>query len=153
MRGLVQALVVVVVAGGCGVASTPAPAGPYVWACTPANYNSGSNTNASVFVFNGRATAANVAVKILNKSGTNLSGVQVPGAAPGTLYPGQTGTATVPVAPDNTLIVSWLTAQGFPDAGGNVAATVKIVSDQPIVVGSNIEFSGFHPVPCGYMHP
>jgi hypothetical protein len=151
MRALVLALVAVV-ATGCGVGSKPA-AGPYVWACTPANYDSGSNTNASVFVYNGSATTANVAVKILNKSGTNLAGVQVPGAAPGTLYPGQTGTNTVPVSADNTLIVSWLTAQGLPASGGNIAATVRIVSDQPIVVGSNIEFSGFHPGACGYLHP
>jgi len=30
------------------------------------NYFAGSNTNATVFVYNGSATAANVAVKVLN---------------------------------------------------------------------------------------
>jgi hypothetical protein len=148
MRALLLALVVIATVG-CAARVGP----PYVWACTPANYYSGSNTNAAVFVYNGSATAANVAVKILNKTGANLSGVPVPGAPPGTVYPGQTGTSTVPLAPDNTLIVNWLSAQGNPADGGNVPATVRVSSDQPIVVGSNVEFSGFHPGICGLVHP
>ena len=148
MRPLVLAFIVLA-ATGCAARTGP----PYVWACTPVNYFAGSNTNATVFVYNGSAAAANVAVKILNKDGTNLAGVQVPGAAPGTVYPGQTGTTTVPVAPDNTLIVGWLMAQGNPAQGGNVAVSARIVSDQPVVVGSNVEFSGFHPTVCAHMHP
>lgn len=149
MRALVVALVAVV-AAGCAAYRPGGP--PYVWACTPANYFSGGNTNASVFVYNGTAVTANVAVQILNRDGVNLAGVPVPGAG-GPPYPGQTGAATVPVLAGSTLIVSWLTAQGNPATGGNVAATVRVVSDQPIVVGSNIEFSGFHPTGCGHLHP
>lgn len=143
--------------GPSGPAGTSAGGPPYVWACTPANYFSGSNTNASIFIFNGSASAANVAVHILNKDGVNLAGVAVPGATPPVAgdpvptYPGQTGAATVPLPSLNTMIVKWLTAAGDPSAGGNVASTVHIVSDQPIVVGSNIEFSGFHPVTCGLL--
>ena len=139
-------------ADGASAASGP----PFVWVCTPANFFSGSNTNASVFIFNGSATTtANVALHILNKDGVNLSGVAVPGATPPVVgdpvptFPGQTGTATVPLLSANTLIVNWLTAQGNPAAGGNIPASVRIVSDQPIVAGSNIEFSGFHPITCG----
>jgi hypothetical protein len=91
-------------------------------------------------------------VQILNKDGMNLAGVPVPGAG-GATYPGQTGAATVPVLAGSTLIVGWQTAQGNPAAGGNVPATVRVTADQPIVVGSNIEFSGFHPTGCGYLHP
>ena len=124
---------------------------PFVWACTPANYHSGSNTNAAVFVFNGSETTANVAVQILNKDGVNLAGVNVPiapGGPPPVTYPGQTGTDTVAVGPGATLFVKWLMAFGDPSLGGDLASTVKIVSDQPIGVGANIEFSGFHPMMC-----
>lgn len=147
MKRLV-ALIVAMTAAGCSARSGP----PYVWACTPANYFSGSSTNGSLFVYNGSSATANVAVNFLNKDGSNLAGVAVPGAG-GATYPGQTGTSTVPVNAGNTWIVNWMTAQGNPASGGNVAATVRISSDQPIVAGSNIEFSGFHPTVCGYVHP
>ena len=146
-----------IVSNGCtGPPGPPGPAGPpgtgggppYVWVCTPANYFSGSNTHGDVLVFNGSATSANVAVHFLNKDGTNLSGVTVPGSSPAVTYPGQTGATTVPLSSANTLIVSYQTAQGNPASGGNMLATVRVVSDQPIAVGSNIQFSGFHPVPC-----
>jgi hypothetical protein len=87
----------------------------------------------------------------LNKDGTNLSGVTGPGTSPATTYPGQTGASTLAVASANTLIVNYQTAQGNPASGGNVLATVRVVSDQPVAVGSNIQFSGFHPVPCSLL--
>jgi hypothetical protein len=145
---------------GCqGPPGPPGPAGPpgsgggppYVWVCTPANYFSGSNTPGDVLVFNGSATTANVAVHFLNKDGTNLTGVTVPGSAPPVTYPGQAGASTVPLSSAHTLIVSYQTAQGNPAGGGNVLATVRVVSDQPVAVGSNIQFSGFHPVPCSLL--
>ena len=142
-------------AGPPGAAGPPGSSGsgggpPYVWVCTPANFNSGSSTNADVFIFNGSATSANVAVNLLNKSGTNLAGVAVPGAAPGTVYPGQSGATTVPVASANTLIVNYKTAEGSPASGGNILATIRVTSDQPIAVGYNIDFSGFHLSPCSF---
>ncbi|MCA1643562.1 MAG: hypothetical protein LC785_16810 [Acidobacteria bacterium] len=155
------ALAVLISQVGCqGPAGPPGPPGPpgsssggapYVWVCTPANYFSGGNTQADIFIFNGSAATANVAVHLLNKDGTNLSGVTVPGSSPAATYPGQTGATTVAVASANTLIVNYLTAQGNPAAGGNVLATVRVVSDQPVAVGSNIQFSGFHPVPCSLL--
>lgn len=130
---------------------------PYTWVCTPANYFSGGNPPGSLFVFNGSAVSANVAVHFLNKDGANLAGATVPGAVgpnpgdPAPTFPGQSGAATVPLGASNTLVVNWVTAQGNPAAGGNVPASIRVVSDQPIAVGSNIEFSGFHPVPCSLL--
>jgi hypothetical protein len=155
--GLLVLAVLVAQAGCQGPSGPPGPPGassggpPYVWVCTPANYFSGSNTAADIFVFNGSAATANVAVHLLNKDGNNLSGVTVPGSSPATAYPGQTGASTVAVASANTLIVNYQTAQGNPASGGNVLATVRVVSDQPVAVGSNIQFSGFHPVPCSLL--
>lgn len=138
--------------GPQGPAGTSAGGPPYVWVCTPANYFSGSNTNAALFVFNGSASTANVAVHLLAKDGTNLAGLAVPvsGNPPAT-YPGQSGNATVPLAAGNTLIFKWTTAVTDLDFTGNVPATATVTSDQPIAVGSNIEFSGFHPVPCSLL--
>ena len=138
-------------AGPQGPAGTSAGGPPYVWVCTPANYFSGSNTSAALFVFNGSSSTANVAVHLLSKDGANLSGLSVPtapgGGTPAT-YPGQTGASTVPLAAGNTLVFKWTTAVTDLDLTGNVPATATVTSDQTIAVGSNIEFSGFHPVPC-----
>ena len=73
-----------------------------------------------------------------------------PGDPPPT-YPGQSGATTVPLNASNTLVLYWVAAQGNPATGGNVPATVRVVSDQPVAVGTNIEFSGFHPVPCSLL--
>jgi hypothetical protein len=149
--------------GPAGATGLTGPAGasaggpPYVWACTPANYFSGGSTNATVFVFNGSASAANVAIHILNKDGSNLAGHVVPGAAPivpgdpAPTFPGQIGSATVSLAAGGTMVFGYQTAVGNPASGGDIPATVRIVSDQPIVAGANVEFSGFHPMTCGYV--
>jgi hypothetical protein len=158
--GFVGFVVLLALTGCPGPAGPQGPSGPpgassggppYVWVCIPANYNSGSTTPADLFIFNGSVAIANVAVHFLNKDGTNLSGVTVPGTSPAAAYPGQTGASTVPVASAHTLIVNYQTAQGNPASGGNVLATVRVVSDQTIAVGSNIQFSGFHPVPCSLL--
>jgi hypothetical protein len=137
--------------GSQGPAGASAGGAPFIWVCTPANFNSGGTTPADLSIFNGSAASANVSVHFLNKDGNNLSGVTVPGTSPATTYPGQTGSATVAVAASNTMIVNYQTAQGNPASGGNVLATVRVVSDQPIAVGSNIQFSGFHPMPCSLL--
>jgi hypothetical protein len=114
----------------------------------------GSNSRADLYVFNGSTSTANVAVHILNKDGVNLFGQVIPGTAPPANYPGQTGAATVPVAPANTLIVTWQTPQSYTNPPGldqtKVQMTVRVVSDQSIAVGTN--FQGFfHPVPCSLL--
>ncbi|HEX8281946.1 MAG TPA: hypothetical protein VF588_01105 [Pyrinomonadaceae bacterium] len=144
--------------GPPGPAGPPGGAGggpPYVWVCTPAHYpNTASVTGADLYVFNGGAAPANVAVNILNSAGVNLAGQPIPGTSPSINYPGQVGGATVSVAPGGTLGVAWQT----PQVGGSpvpdparISWSVRVTSDQPIVVGSDFQFSGFHPVPCGYL--
>jgi hypothetical protein len=55
------------------------------------------------------------------------------------------------------LNLTWQTPQAF--TGGSpaidptkISTTVRVVSDQPIAVSSNFQFSGFIPLPCSYMH-
>jgi hypothetical protein len=144
-RAVVLALLVAAAAGCAGRTG-----GAYVWTCTPVRYVSGSPTPATVYVFNRSSTAANVAVNVLNKDGRNLAGVPVPGSAPGIVYSGHSGTGTVAVPPDETLLVVWQNAQGQPDQG-DVAVSARIVSDQPIVVGSNVELGDSHPVACTHV--
>ncbi|HEU4934387.1 MAG TPA: hypothetical protein VFT48_20035 [Pyrinomonadaceae bacterium] len=143
--------------GPQGPPGTSAGGPPFTWICTPAHYPStGSNTAADLYVFNGGSSTANVSVNILNKDGANLAGETIPGTAPAANYPGQTGAATVPVAPSATLIVSWQLPQTFtapaptPDPT-KISTTVRVVSDQPIAVGSNFQFSGFIPLPCSLL--
>lgn len=130
---------------------------PYVWVCTPAHYaNSGGTTQGDIYVFNGGASSANVAVNILNKDGVNLAGETVPGTntTPATTYPGQTGTSTVPLAAASTMGVTFtLPAISFSPAPdpAKISWSVRVTSDQPIVVSSNFQFSGFHPTPCSLL--
>lgn len=153
-------------AGPPGPQGSPGPQGPpgpsaggapFTWVCTPAHYpNSASNTPADLYVFNGGSATANVSVNILNKDGVNLAGETIPGTTPAASYPGQTGSATVTVAPSATMIVSWQTPQSFTSGSPTpdptkVSTTVRVVSDQPIAVGSNFQFSGFIPLPCSLL--
>lgn len=124
---------------------------PYVWVCTPAQYpQSGSTTRADLYVFNAGAASANVAVNILDKDGNNLAGVPIPGVSPAQGYPGQAGNATVALAPAHTMYVNWMMPALFLGET-NASATVRVTSDQPIAVGSDFEFSGFHALPCSYV--
>jgi len=125
---------------------------PFVWVCTPAVYPlSAGNPRADVYVFNGSATTANVAVHILDEHGNNLAGVTIPGSSPASTYPGQTGTSTVSVLAANTFKLNWVSPQDSPEGAANVSHTVTVTSDQPIVVGSDFQFSGFHALPCSQL--
>jgi hypothetical protein len=128
---------------------------PYVWICTPAQYgNGGSPTAGNVYIFNGGSATANVAVNILDRNGNNLAGVTVPGSSPAATYPGETGATTSPLAAAHTRDVSYfLPVTGGPGFDGitNVSTSIRVTSDQPIVVGSNFQFSGYHPVPCSLL--
>ena len=148
-------------AGPAGPTGPPGPPGssaggpPYVWVCTPAHYaNSGSTTRGDIYIFNGGATTANVAVNILNKDGVNLAGETVPGTSPAVTYPGQTGSSTVPLAAASTLGFEFtLPAISFSPAPDptKISWSVRVTSDQPVVVSSNFQFSGFHPIPCSLL--
>src|SRR5262245_56622247 len=123
-----------------------------VWASTPGNLFIGGIATGFVFVYNGSVVTAKVAVKFLRRDGINLSGIQVPGASAGVVYPGQTGASTVPVAAGNTLVVHY--TQGVPtdfQFSNNVPASIRVVSDQPIVVGFILEFDGGNPGTCALL--
>jgi hypothetical protein len=137
--------------GPAGPAGPPGTGGgpPYVWICTPAVYPlSAGNPAADLYVFNGSAATANIAVHILDKDGNNLSGVTIPGSSPAKTYPGQTGASTEALLAAHTKIVSWVMPQDSPPGGAHVSTSVRVVSDQPIAVGSDFQFSGFKAVPC-----
>lgn len=153
---------VLIAQSGCqGPAGPPGPPGPpgssaggppYVWICTPAVYPmSAGNPRADLYVFNGSSATANIAVHILDKDGNNLSGVTIPGSSPAAPYPGQTGASTEALPATHTKILTWQVPQDSPPGGPNVSTTVRVVSDQPIAVGSDFQFSGFKPLPCSLL--
>ena len=124
---------------------------PFVWVCTPANYDIGNNSNAEIDIFNGSATTANVAAHFLAKNGANLAGGTVPGSNPAATYPGQTGNATVPLGSQNTLIIPYQIGSGIRGNNNALLATVSIVSDQPVVVGYQIPFGPLQAGPCNQL--
>jgi len=86
--------------------------------------------------------AADVSVNILNATGVNLLGHTIPGSAQ--TYPGDADGATVSLNPANTRDVNWVApaAGATPSSDPDVAFSIRITSNQPIVVGSNIEVNG-----------
>lgn len=130
---------------------------PYVWVCMPASFPTvGSNTRADLYIFNGSATAANVAVNILDRDGNNLAGHKIPGTNPAQNYPGQTGTSTVALASAHTLDVNWMTPVTGPDVQGfdgvtDVSYTVRVTADQPVVVSTDFWWNGPAPLPCSLL--
>jgi hypothetical protein len=90
-------------------------------------------------------------VHILDKDGNNLAGVTIPGSSPAVPYPGQTGSATEPLLAAHTKIVTWQVPQDSPPGGAHVSATVRVIADQPIAVGSDFQFSGFKALPCSLL--
>jgi hypothetical protein len=126
--------------GPAGPAGADAGGPPYVWACAPAYLtNSGGNSRAVLSVFSGSGTTANVSVNILDIAGTNLAGASIPGAG-GPTYPGETGASTVAVASGATRHVDWLMPQNS-GPGAGVSVTVRVTSDQPVVVASFFQFN------------
>lgn len=137
-----------------GPQGPPGPAGPpggssgppFTWICTPARFsNAGSNAPAEAYVFNASSATANVSMNILDKDGNNLAGHPIPGTSgPVQNYPGEANGVTAPLLPDHTRFEKWV----MPVAGGpgfdgvtNVSLTVRVVSDQPVVVATNFQFN------------
>jgi hypothetical protein len=144
-------------AGATGPAGAPGSGGgpPYVWVCTPAHRpNAGGGPRDDVYVFNGSSSTANIAVNILDRNGANLAGITIPGSSPARTYPGETGSSTVALAPAHTRDVDWVmpttSGPGF-DGITNVAISVRVTSDKPIVVGANFEFNGDIPSQCNLL--
>jgi hypothetical protein len=138
--------------GPQGPAGSSAGGPPFVWVCTPANYDIGNNgNNNDIDIFNGSSTTANVAAHFLAKDGTNLAGAVIPGTNPVATYPGQTGSTTVALPSQNTLIIPYQTGSGNRATDNGLLATVSVVSDQPIVVGFQIAFGAFQATPCSLL--
>lgn len=144
-------------AGPAGPAGPPGPSSsagpPYVWICTPGHLPSGGTGGQSwMYVFNGGAVAANIGVNFLDSTGGNLAGTVIPGSAPAT-YPGEAGATTVSLAAANTRTLKWVGPQTCCpfDEFDDVVYSIRVTSDQPIAVGSNMSFSGYHPVPCSLL--
>ena len=142
--------------GPQGPAGASSGGAPFVWVCTPANFPlAAGSPRADLYVFNGGATTANIAVNILDADGNNLAGVTIPGSTPPSAYPGQTGSSTTTLATAATLNLNWVIPQtgGGPGFDGvtNVSSSIRVTSDQPIVVGTDFQFSGFHPLPCSLL--
>lgn len=151
--------------GATGPAGTTGPAGPagpssggppFVWVCTPAHLpNAAGSPRSDLYVFNGSGTTANVAVNILDRDGNNLTGVVIPGSPGSTTYPGEAGAATAALLNAQTRNLNWVMPQtgGGPGFDGvtNVAFTVRVTSDQPIVVGANFQFNGNLPSQCSLL--
>lgn len=141
----------ILLAAACGKSSSSGGP-PFVWVCTPANYDFGNNTQAEIDVFNGSDTTANLAAHFLAKNGTNLAGQPIPGTNPVVTYPGQTGNATVALASLNTLIIPYQSGAGIRAQSNALLASVRVTSDQPIAVGSNLFNGPPQAVPCMFMH-
>lgn len=145
-------------AGPAGPAGPPGPSSggpPYVWICTPAHHpNAAGSPRDDVYVFNGSAVTANIAVNILDSTGANLAGVTIPDSNPSSTYPGESGANTVTLTSGHTRDLHWVmpttSGPGF-DGVTNVAFTVRVTSDQPIVVGANFEFAGDIPSQCSLL--
>jgi hypothetical protein len=93
-------------------------------------------------------------VNILDRDGNNLTGATIPGTSPVRTYPGEAGAATVPLLSAHTRDVDWLMPQaGAPPTADhvNVAVTVRVTSDQPVVVGANFQFNGNIPSQCSLL--
>jgi len=141
--------------GPTGPAGSSSGGPPYVWICTPAHRpNAAGSPRDDVYVFNGSSSTANIAVNILDRNGANLAGITIPGSSPARTYPGETGATTVALAPAHTRDVDWVmpttSGPGF-DGITNVAITVRVTSDKPIVVGANFEFNGDIPSQCSLL--
>jgi hypothetical protein len=159
-RTCLVVLLLVTMFGCTGPPGPPGPPGsssgggpPYVFVCTPANFpGTGSNPRHDIYVFNGSSSTANVSVNILDKDGNNLLGQNIPGSNPAQNYTGHANGSTVPVLPAHTLNVNWLApaTAGAPGLDGvtRVAFSVRVTSDQPIVVGHDFHWQEFVSVPC-----
>lgn len=137
--------------GPAGPAGPPGPSSsgpPFVWICTPAHlYHNGGTNTSNLYVFNGSATTADVSVNFLDITGTNLVGTTIPGTA-SEPYPGESGASTTPLLAKHTRNLTWTMPQASPDPTTNVAYTIQVTSNQPIVVGANLLGGGFMPNQC-----
>src|SRR5437868_550721 len=135
--------------GPAGPAGSSSGGPPFVWFCTPAHYPNGpGGAQADLYIVNGGSSTAATAVNILDKDGVNLAGASIPGSSPASTYPGETGASTVPLAAGGTRKLEWQLPGTSIDPITNVSFSVRVTSDQPIVVGTNFQHFENSPLPC-----
>ena len=150
------------VTGPAGPAGPPGPPGsssggpPFVWVCTPANRpNDGSiGQTQLVSVCNGSSSTANIAFNILDRDGNNLTGHTIPATGvPASTYPGDAGTSTETLDAAHTVFFQWGNPQTSSPFDGHTdtAFSVRVTSDQPVVVGMYMAYGPFHPSPCALL--
>jgi hypothetical protein len=70
-------------------------------------------------------------------------------------YPGETGNNTVTLDPAHTRDLNWVmpATGGGPGLDGvtDVVFSVRVTSDQPVVVGANFQFNGNLPSQCSLL--
>ena len=139
-------------AGEDGEDGTDAGGPPYVWVCTPGNLDYGNTASAEVSIFNGSGLTATLSTHFLAKNGANVAGGAIPTTNPVAYYPGETGNNTVTVASKNTLIVPFQLGGGQRALDNNLMASVEVTSDQPVVVGMQMQTGGgLNAVPCNLL--
>jgi len=137
--------------GPAGPPGPPGPPGPssggppFTWICSPARLpNAGGPTRADLYVYNASASTANISVNILDRDGNNLLGHNIPGTVPAATYPGEANGATVPLLSAHTRDLDWQmpvsSGPGF-DGITDVSLTVRVISDQSVVVASHFQFN------------
>jgi hypothetical protein len=138
--------------GEDGEDATAAGGPPYVWACTPGNLDYGNTGSAEVSIFNGSGATATLSTHFLAKNGANVGGGAIPTTNPVAYYPGETGNNTVTVASKNTLILPFQLGGGQRALDNNLMASVEVTSDQPVVVGMQMQTGGgLNAVPCNLL--
>jgi hypothetical protein len=105
-------------------------------------YHNGGNNASNLYVYNGSGSTANIKVHFLDINGTNLVGTTIPGSSPSEPYPGESGAASYSLLAAHTRNLTWQMPHASPDAFTDVAYTIEVNSDQPIVVGANFISGG-----------
>ena len=144
------------VTGPAGPPGPPGPPGssaggpPFVWVCTPANRLNvgGTGQTQELSVFNGGSGTANIAVNILDRDGNNLTGHTIPGGG-GPTYPGDAGSSTQTLDAAHTVFFNWINPDtSVGDGHTDVSYSVRVTSDEPIVVGMYFAYLAFNPTLC-----
>jgi hypothetical protein len=126
-------------------------AGPYVYGCTSLNVvGLGGNERATLSIYNGSATTANLTHKVLSGNGTNLSaGLTQNSSIPGS--PALPATSTLGAT--KTAAFWWDDVHNDPSVtSSTVQATVRVVSDVPVAVSMHVGPSG-NLAPCTRLDP
>jgi hypothetical protein len=147
MRGWIVVMAIALGLSGAMVIGPFAAAtgAPYVYGCTPVGLTvSDADTDVSLSIYNGSASAASLTHKILTANGTIMNN------APG--YYTMPTTSTLP--PTQTATFVFTVVPGNP-SGFTVATALRIVSNVPVsaTLSHDISGSAWKIVPCAALQP